>query len=267
MAIRFSKMTPAEPDWRQTIIDLKVTVEVDKVLFPVAQNEGVVTPQDAFHVTKFCGSRVSDVRAVLDRVLEANKEVGTPTDNQSPHDSVEMNLRRLSQFGCAQAAVVSYVVPGVYVVWSAYKYGKATKAEYRCAIWLCVLRSPDEITYLVGDRYKMSDVVSTFFRRQHIVRSAHAKAPLYYENSITFDGRTFMTNLVDDPYPEFVTPTASMVFQTMAYDEAEQLATADDVDEWLRQSADDRWPQASRRVMADVVEKYATARLAEAQKL
>jgi hypothetical protein len=154
----------------------------------------------------------------------------------------------------------------VYVVWSAYKYGASTKTEYRCAVWLCVLRAPAEISYLVGDRYNASGVTPMFFRRHHIVRAVHARAPVYYAGPIAFDGQTFL-HREDESYPEFVTGKASAVFQTIAYAAAEELATSDDVDAWLAYAGDGRWLQASRRVMAAVVEAYSVEKLAEAQKL
>lgn len=254
MSVKFSQHTPAEPNWEEVITAMRADCAPDEE-----------DPKDV--VFKFSASRISEVSRVLDRVLEANNKVGTPAEQQTPDDNTLAALRRLAQHWYAQAAVVSWVVPGVYVIWSAYKRSTARAAEYRVAIWVMKIDVREDVDYLVGNR--KTGIPSMFFRRQHIVRAVHAGAPVYHKHRhhLEFGDRTYM--YVDDgsPFADFVTDEATMTFQSIDYEIAEMLGQSGDIDEWQRQSQNDALPRAVQAVLSETVTAYAEAKLKEYAKL
>lgn len=253
MTVRRSKYTPEEPNWEHEIARLKDSCDPDF-------EEGELQPV----VFKFCASRSEDVEAVLGRVKDANDRWGTPAANQIGRDTVQQSVNRLCRLGYVQGAVVSWVTPGVYPVWNAYRKEGARSWEYRVSVWITVMCDPKEITWLIGDREKTPTTM--FFRRQHVVRAVHAKQ-LCYQDEVSFDKLHYRVMTPDDPYPAWADQKATQLCQMVDYDTAEDLACADSIDGWAVVMNSNTISRAAADLAAQVVQRYADERLAEVHKL
>lgn len=254
MVITCAPLTPIEPDWEKEISARRAAL--DKL-------KSVEAPDPAPLVFRFCASHADDVEAVLENVLAANIKVGTPAQQQLARERLPATMHNLIQYGYTQVAIVSWAIPGVYVVWSAYRRDQSRKCEYRAAVWLMALWDPSEITYLVGDRATRTPAM--FFRRQHVVRAAHARAPIYLD-SFSVDDRTFVSRHDDDPYPEYINDKGSMVFQLVDYQTAEEMAGGD-MDVWAAVSRSNKYSHAAQSVAGEIVSAYANMALKKLEKL
>lgn len=259
MTVTFSKYTPEEPDWEKEIQRLREAADV---------YNSRSTPGTVYDVTdiifKFSSTRADAVEEILCRVRDANEKVGTPAANQCDRDKVQQSIDYLRRIGYVQGAIVSWLTPGVYPIWSAYRKEGARSWEYRVAVWLTVLRDPAEISYLIGERTKSPSAM--FFRRQHGVRAAHAKKILYHDR-VSVDDKHYRVLTPDDPYPEWVCDKATMICQMVDYETAEDLACADDINLWSKTMDDNRLSRSAQSLIAEVVQRYADEKLERLHKL
>jgi len=253
VTLQFSKYTPAEPDWEAEIARQRASCDPehpDGELYPV--------------VFKFCSTRADAVAELLCRVRDANAKVGTPAANQIDRDDVPRSVDRLQRLGYVQGAIVSWVTPGVYPIWNAYRKESARRWEYRVSVWLTVLRDPKEIVEIIGDSERTP--TGMFFRRQHVVRAVHARG-VHYCTPFSVGKTHYHMSTADDPYPDWVDDKATMVCQMVDYDTAEDLACADDIDVWERVMRDNSTSRAASGAAAEVVQRYASERLDKLHKL
>jgi hypothetical protein len=253
MTVKLSKYTPEEPNWEREIARQKDSCDPDF-------DDGELWPV----VFKFCASRAEDVEAVLNRVKDANDRCGTPAANQIDRDTVQQSVNRLCRLGYVQGAIVSWVTPGVYPVWNAYRKEGARSWEYRVSVWIVVMRDSKEIMWLIGDREKTPTTM--FFRRQHVVRAAHSKH-ICYQDEVSFGKAHYRVLTPDDPYPEWADQKATQLCQMVDYDTAEDLACTDNIDVWAGVMNNHTVSRAASDLAAQVVQRYADDRLAVIHKL
>jgi len=259
MTVKFSKYTPKEPDWKKEIARLRACADVYSHSGP-----DIIVYDTSDVVFKFCASRSDNVTEILQRVKAANEEVGTPAAEQIDRDKIPQSVDYLARIGYAQGTIVSWLIPGVYPIWSAYRREMARHWEYRVAIWLTVLRDPSDISYLIGERDKVP--ATMFFRRQHVVRAVHADGVMAYDRT-TVGTKHYKLTTQDDPYEEWMDDKATCVCGMVDYDTAEDLACTHSIDTWAALMQDSKASRAAQDLASDVVKRYATDGLNKLHKL
>lgn len=256
MTIQFSKYTPEEPNWEQEITRLRACADITD---PLRVDEATDT------IFKFSTTRADNVEEILCRVRDANDKVGTPAANQIGRDTIQRSVDYLQRIGYAQGTIVSWAIPGVYPIWSAYRKDSARGFEYRVAIWLTLLRDPADVTCLIGDRERTPGRM--FFRRQHVVRACHARSLVRSEITTTVGDTSLRAIMTDDPYPDWVDEQTIAICQAVDYDIAEDLACTDDVDTWIGVMNDNRVSRHVQGLAMQAAKRYSDDQIRKLNKL